>query len=122
MALAADEERALSRIEDDLRRSDPKLAAKLAMFNRLTQSEAMPQRELLTAPSRLRRLFDGAGARAAPPRPSPPGPPTRAPAPAPRAAPSPRRSRPAPWVSTRLPDPPPGPAGAPRHRDPVTCS
>ena len=61
MALAADEERALSRIEEELRRSDPKLAAKLAMFNRLTRSEAMPQRELLTAPGRLRRLSARAG-------------------------------------------------------------
>ena len=63
MALAADEERALSRIEEELRRSDPKLAAKLAMFTRLTRSEAMPQRELLTAPSRLRRFWAQAGAR-----------------------------------------------------------
>ena len=45
MALAADEERALARIEEELRRSDPRLAAKLSMFNRLTRSEAMPQRE-----------------------------------------------------------------------------
>jgi DUF3040 family protein len=89
MALAADEERALSRIEEELRRSDPKLAAKLAMFNRLTQSEAMPQRELLTAPSRLRRLSARTGGWAArwrlyPPIPphgtrltAPPGPATR---------------------------------------------
>jgi Protein of unknown function (DUF3040) len=62
MALAADEERALSRIEEELRRSDPKLAAKLAMFNRLTRSEAMPQRELLTPPSRLRRFLARTGA------------------------------------------------------------
>jgi hypothetical protein len=62
MALAADEERALSRIEEELRRSDPKLATKLAMFNRLTRSEAMPERELLTAPGRLRRLSARAGA------------------------------------------------------------
>ncbi|HEX4256148.1 MAG TPA: hypothetical protein VH089_13725 [Streptosporangiaceae bacterium] len=75
MALAADEERALSRIEEELRRCDPKLAAKLAMFNRLTQSEAMPQRELLTAPSRLRRLFASAGIRAARWRLYPPVPP-----------------------------------------------
>jgi hypothetical protein len=84
MALAADEERALSRIEEELRRSDPKLAAKLAMFNRLTQSEAMPQRELLTAPSRLRRLFASAGIRAARWRlypPVPPRGPGRAPSP-----------------------------------------
>ena len=89
MALAADEERALSRIEEELRRSDPKLAAKLAMFNRLTRSEAMPQRELVTAPGRLRRLSARAGVwtarwRLFPPVPSrgtrltpPPGPATR---------------------------------------------
>lgn len=89
MALAADEERALSRIEEELRRSDPKLAAKLAMFNRLTRSEAMPQRELVTAPGPLRRLSARAGVwtarwRLYPPVPSrgtrltpPPGPATR---------------------------------------------
>lgn len=75
MALAADEERALSRIEEELRRSDPNLAAKLAMFNRLTRSEAMPQRELLTAPSRLRRLRARAGIRVARWRLYPPVPP-----------------------------------------------
>ena len=45
MALAADEERALARIEEELCRSDPRLAAKLSMFNRLTRTEAMPERE-----------------------------------------------------------------------------
>ena len=61
MALAADEERALVRIEEELCRSDPRLAAKLSMFNRLTRSEAMPERELLTPPGRLRRFSRRAG-------------------------------------------------------------
>ena len=75
MALAADEERVLSRIEEDLRRSDPKLAARLAMFNRLTRSEAMPERELLATPSRRRRLSTRAGLWAARWRLYPPLPP-----------------------------------------------
>jgi hypothetical protein len=53
MTLAADDRRALSRIEGALRRSDPKLAAMLATFNRLNQAERMPARERLRAP-RLR--------------------------------------------------------------------
>ena len=53
MTLAADDRRALSRIEGALRRSDPKLAAMLATFNRLNQTERMPARERLRAP-RLR--------------------------------------------------------------------
>ena len=61
MALAADEERALARIEEELCRSDPRLAAKLSMFNRLTRTEAMPERELLTPPRRLRRFSRRAG-------------------------------------------------------------
>ncbi len=113
MALAADEERALSRIEEELRRCDPKLAAKLAMFNRLTQSEAMPQRELLTAPSRLRRLFASAGIRAARWRLYPPVPP-RGPGPAPspgRATPSSRGAQPQPGHLFSLS---PRPSGQPR--------
>jgi hypothetical protein len=75
MALAADEERVLSRIEEDLCRSDPKLAAMLSMFNRLTGSEAMPPRELLATPSRMRRLSTRAGVWAARWRLYPPLPP-----------------------------------------------
>ena len=75
MALAADEERVLSRIEEDLCRSDPKLAAMLSMFNRLTRSEAMPSRELLATPSRRRRLSTRAGVWAARWRLYPPLPP-----------------------------------------------
>jgi hypothetical protein len=75
MALAADEERVLSRIEEDLCRSDPKLAAMLSMFNRLTRSEAMPPRELLAIPSRMRRFSTRAGVWAARWRLYPPLPP-----------------------------------------------
>ena len=60
MTLAAGERRALAKIEKNLRGSDPKLVARLSTFNRLTQAEEMPQRESLTAPSRLRRLSAGA--------------------------------------------------------------
>ena len=60
MTLAAGERRALAKIEKSLRGSDPKLVARLSTFNRLTQAEEMPQRESLTAPSRLRRLSAGA--------------------------------------------------------------
>jgi hypothetical protein len=60
MTLAAGERRALAKIEKRLRGSDPKLVARLSTFNRLTQAEEMPQRESLTAPSRLRRLSAGA--------------------------------------------------------------
>jgi len=53
MTLAADDRHALARIEGALRRSDPKLAAMLATFNRLHETERMPARELLPRP-RLR--------------------------------------------------------------------
>jgi hypothetical protein len=54
MTLAAGEQRALAKIEEVLRRSDPKLAAMLSTFNRLARSEEMPRREFLSAPGRLR--------------------------------------------------------------------
>jgi hypothetical protein len=54
MTLAAGEERALARIEGALRRSDPKLAAMLSTFNRLTRSEEMPRREFLFGSRPLR--------------------------------------------------------------------
>ena len=50
MTLAAGEQRSLARIEGALRRSDPKLAAMLSMFNCLTRSEAMPRQEFLPSP------------------------------------------------------------------------
>jgi Protein of unknown function (DUF3040) len=56
MGLGPNEQRLLDQIERALHGSDPKLAAKLATFNRLTFHEAMPLRErLLHSPSRVVR-------------------------------------------------------------------
>jgi hypothetical protein len=56
MGLGPNEQRLLGQIERALHGSDPKLAAKLAAFNRLTFHEAMPLREgLLRSPSRVAR-------------------------------------------------------------------
>ena len=56
MGLGPNEQRLLGQIERALHGSDPKLAAKLAAFNRLTFHEAMPLRErLLRPPSRVAR-------------------------------------------------------------------
>ena len=58
MGLGPNEQRLLGQIERALHGSDPKLAAKLATFNRLTFHEAMPLRErlLLHPPSRVVRF------------------------------------------------------------------
>jgi hypothetical protein len=57
MGLGPNEQRLLGQIERALRGSDPKLAATLANFNRLTFHEAMPMRErLLHPPSRVVRF------------------------------------------------------------------
>ena len=57
MGLGPNEQRLLGQIERALHGSDPKLAAKLAAFNRLTLHEAMPLRErLLRPPSRVVRF------------------------------------------------------------------
>ena len=57
MGLGPNEQRLLGQIERALHGSDPKLAATLATFNRLTFHEAMPMRErLLHRPSRLVRF------------------------------------------------------------------
>jgi hypothetical protein len=56
MSLAGREERALARIEEALRRSDPALTAMLSTFNRLNQSDEMPRREFLLRPTRMRWL------------------------------------------------------------------
>jgi hypothetical protein len=50
MGLGPNEQRLLDQIERALRGSDPKLAAKLATFNRRTFHEAMPLRERLRHP------------------------------------------------------------------------
>ncbi len=66
MSLAPGEERALKQIGDELYRSDPKLAALLATFTRLTCREEMPRREFLLGRwSRLTRLFPHAPSRLA---------------------------------------------------------
>ncbi len=57
MGLGPNEQRLLGQIERALGGSDPKLAAKLAGFNRLTVHEAMPMGErLLHPPSRVVRF------------------------------------------------------------------
>jgi hypothetical protein len=57
MGLGPNEQHLLGQIERALRGSDPKLAATLANFNRLTFHEAMPLRErLLHPPSRVVRF------------------------------------------------------------------
>jgi Protein of unknown function (DUF3040) len=57
MGLGPNEQRLLGQIERALRGSDPKLAAALANFNRLTFHEQMPLRErLLRPPSRVVRF------------------------------------------------------------------
>ena len=57
MGLGPSEQRLLGQIERALHGSDPKLAAKLATFNRLTFHDAMPLRErLLHPPSRVVRF------------------------------------------------------------------
>jgi Protein of unknown function (DUF3040) len=54
MGLGPNEQRLLAQIERALHGSDPKLAGKLALFNRLTFREEMPRWErLLPHPSRL---------------------------------------------------------------------
>lgn len=44
MSLNTPEQQALNSIKDELARTDPQLAARLAMFSRLTSGEAMPAR------------------------------------------------------------------------------
>ena len=60
MGLGPSEQRLLGQIERALHGSDPKLAAKLATFNRLTFHEAMPLRERLL---RIRRRASSASRR-----------------------------------------------------------
>src|SRR5579875_1756839 len=57
MGLGPNEQRLLAQIERALHGSDPKLAGKLALFNRLTIREEMPRWErLLPRPSRLIKI------------------------------------------------------------------
>jgi hypothetical protein len=58
MGLAPGEQRALKQIDEELCRSDPKLAALLTTFTRLTCHEDMPRREFLLGRRwRFRQLF-----------------------------------------------------------------
>lgn len=58
MSLAPGEQRALKQIDEELCRADPKLAALLATFTRLTCHEDMPRREFLFGRrSRFGQLF-----------------------------------------------------------------
>src|ERR1700744_5101356 len=91
MSLAGREERALARIEEGLRRSDPALTAMLSTFNRLNQSDEMPRREVRLRPTRMRGVTP-------PPDPHPD-----------------RRAAPAPLMQTRQ-SPPARPARAGRPR------
>ena len=55
MSISEREQRALGSIEKDLAGSVPELAAKLAVFTRLTAGEAMPPRERVWRPARTSR-------------------------------------------------------------------
>ncbi len=52
MSISEREKQALASIEEDLAGSVPELAAKLAVFTRLTAGEAMPPRERVWRPAR----------------------------------------------------------------------
>lgn len=47
MSLPASQQRVLDRIEDTLKRREPRLASMFAIFTRLTSNEALPRRESL---------------------------------------------------------------------------
>jgi hypothetical protein len=53
MSISEREQQALDSIEEDLAGSVPELAAKLAVFTRLTAGEAMPPRERVWRPARV---------------------------------------------------------------------
>jgi hypothetical protein len=62
MALVWSEHRALARIEQRLRASDPELAAMLAVFNRISRCEPGPSAERLSLwRPRFGRIAGGAG-------------------------------------------------------------
>lgn len=62
VSISEREQQALDSIENDLARSGPELASKLAMFGRLTAGEAMPARD------RVRRATGVAASRTGPRR------------------------------------------------------
>jgi len=61
MSLPACQERILSRIEDALRKGEPRLASRFAIFSRLTRGEELPRTEQLTPQPWLRRVLASAG-------------------------------------------------------------
>lgn len=62
MSLSCRQQRLLRRIDDAVRRSDPRLASMLAIFGQLTAGEKMPSREQLRTPplSRIRAMLAAA--------------------------------------------------------------
>ena len=61
MSLPACQERVLSVIEDALRRGEPRLASRFAIFSRLTRDEELPRTEQLMPQPWLRRVLASAG-------------------------------------------------------------
>jgi hypothetical protein len=61
MSLPACQERILSRIEDALRRGEPRLASRFAIFSRLARDEELPRTEQLMPQPWLRRVLASAG-------------------------------------------------------------
>jgi hypothetical protein len=61
MSLPACQERILSGIEDALRKGEPRLASRFAIFSRLTRGEELPGTEQLTPQPWLRRALASAG-------------------------------------------------------------
>src|SRR5215472_4868384 len=60
MSLPACQERILSGIEDALRKGEPRLASRFAIFSRLTRGEELPRTEQLTPQPWLRRVLTSA--------------------------------------------------------------
>ena len=61
MSLPACQERILSGIEDTLRKGEPRLASRFAIFSRLTRGEELPRTEQLMPQPWLRRALASAG-------------------------------------------------------------
>jgi len=61
MSFPAWQERVLSGIEDALRKGEPRLASRFAIFSRLTRGEELPRTEQLTPQPWLRRVLASAG-------------------------------------------------------------
>jgi len=61
MSLPACQERILSRIENALRKGEPRLASRFAIFARLTRDEELPRTEQLVPQPLLRRALASAG-------------------------------------------------------------